>query len=38
MAKLGNKNLILQIFVTNFIPFGVETRNIDLRQSRKSFL
>ena len=38
MANLGNKNLILQELIHNFNRFGVETGNIDLRQSDIVFL
>jgi hypothetical protein len=37
VANLGNKKLILQVLKTNFYAFGVETGNIDLRQSHKKF-
>ena len=33
MANLGNKKLILQVSNMYFGHFGVETRDIDLRQS-----
>ena len=32
MANLGNKKLILQVLKMYFGHFGVETRDIDLRQ------
>jgi hypothetical protein len=32
VANLGNKILILQVLNLNFLSFGVETGNIDLRQ------
>ena len=32
MANLGNKNLIFQKLILNFLHFGVETGIIDLRQ------
>jgi hypothetical protein len=37
VANLGNKNLILQELMHNFNSFGVETGNIDLRQSNVDF-